>query len=281
MVFEFTSPLTPYGSSTSGHAGSGDRYLFPEYTILEWLPGGNTVLASFLLVRKVDPNMPFPLETATEVANSRAKGKSTPKSKKPDKKKKTADYDNKEKINQPPEAPTGPEPKPAAATEATPNEQDDKKEQPNATSEVKRDSTADNPTEAKKEPVLKEYYQPVTFRIQSPNPKVLEPLARVVKPPEEVRKYMNDIMDRAERAPDGFLAMRLPRENVDLDRREHEDSKKGVGGVSVGGTRSRSSRAAKAAVVEQEDVDLGNDEGEEEEEELKEFYGAPTGLGFW
>lgn len=226
--------------------------------------------------------MPFPLETATEVANSRAKGKSTSKSKKSDKKKKTADDDNKEKISQPPETPTGPEPKPAAATEATPNEQDGKKEQSTATSDAKPDSTADNLSEANKEPVLKEYYQPVTFRIQSPNPKVLEPLARVVKPPEEVRKYMNEIMDRAERAPDGFLAMRLPRENMDLGHREHEDGRKGAGGVSVAGTRSRSSRATKAAVVEQEDVvDLGNDEGEEEEEELKEFYGAPTGFGFW
>lgn len=48
------------------------------------------MLASFLVVREVDPNTPFPLETATEMANSRAKGKST-KSKKSDKKKKGDD----------------------------------------------------------------------------------------------------------------------------------------------------------------------------------------------
>ncbi|RMJ27588.1 hypothetical protein PHISP_01576, partial [Aspergillus sp. HF37] len=58
VVFEFTSPLTPYGSSTSGHAGSGDRYLFPEHSILEWLPGGHTLIASFLVIKKVDPNAP-------------------------------------------------------------------------------------------------------------------------------------------------------------------------------------------------------------------------------
>jgi hypothetical protein len=33
-------------------AGSGDRFLFPKYSILEYLPGGTQVIASFLVVRK-------------------------------------------------------------------------------------------------------------------------------------------------------------------------------------------------------------------------------------
>jgi hypothetical protein len=32
--------------------GTGDRYLFPKYSILEYLPGGQQILASFLIVRK-------------------------------------------------------------------------------------------------------------------------------------------------------------------------------------------------------------------------------------
>ncbi|KAI9846282.1 MAG: hypothetical protein M1838_001341 [Thelocarpon superellum] len=33
-------------------AGSGDRFLFPKYSILQYLPGGSQVIASFLVVRK-------------------------------------------------------------------------------------------------------------------------------------------------------------------------------------------------------------------------------------
>ena len=303
MVLEFTSPLTPYGSSTSGHAGSGDRYLFPENTILEWLPGGTAVLASFLLVRKVDPSLPFPIETATEIANSRAKGKSTSKSKKSDKKKKADDDKTKgnEKMNEKDNQPATPANSEltaatvsntnSASTEPskpseTSNEQSDKKgQQPGGT------TPADTkPEESQKDegPELKEYYQPVTFHIQTPNPKVLEPLARVVKPPDEVRKYMNEIMDRAARAPDGFLAIRLPREGVDQNhlQRENENSKKGVAGTPVPGAghRSRPSRGSKAALLEQEDTDVENTNttgDDAEEEELKDFYGAPTGVGFW
>lgn len=299
VVLEFTSPLTPYGSSTSGHAGSGDRYLFPENTILEWLPGGTTVLASFLLVRKVDPNAPFPIETASDLANSRAKSKSSKSKKKKTADEKKEDEKAKEKNNQPVLSPSNPDPSSNAAPETKPaapteegekpsNAQDDKKDQP----DTKADPAKDDPEDTKnKEPNLKEYYQPITFHIQAPNPKVLEPLARVVKSPDEVRKYMNEIMDRAERAPDGFLAYRLPREEFQQDdKRENEDhgKKSGTGtpvpALNTTGTRNRSSRGSKA-VVEQEDV-VDTDvetgvEDVEEEEELKDFYGPPTGIGFW
>ena len=292
--------MTPYGSSTSGHAGSGDRYLFPENTILEWLPGGTTVLASFLLVRKVDPNAPFPIETASDLANSRAKGKSSKS-----KKKKTADEKEdekaKEKGNQPAPSPSNPEPssnaapgtKPAAPTEGDKpaNTQDDKKDQPASTPDTKSDPAKENPEDTKtKEPNLKEYYQPITFRIQAPNPKVLEPLARVVKPPGEVRKYMNEVMDRAERAPDGFLAYRLPREEAQQDeKRENEEhGKKSGTGTPVPAlnttARNRPSRGNKTAVEQEDVVDTDVEAGVEdveEEEELKDFYGPPTGIGFW
>ena len=291
--------MTPYGSSTSGHAGSGDRYLFPENTILEWLPGGTTVLASFLLVRKVDPNAPFPIETASDLANSRAKSKSSKSKKKKTADEKKEDEKAKEKNNQPVLSPSNPDPSSNAAPETKPaapteegekpsNAQDDKKDQP----DTKADPAKDDPEDTKnKEPNLKEYYQPITFHIQAPNPKVLEPLARVVKSPDEVRKYMNEIMDRAERAPDGFLAYRLPREEFQQDdKRENEDhgKKSGTGtpvpALNTTGTRNRSSRGSKA-VVEQEDV-VDTDvetgvEDVEEEEELKDFYGPPTGIGFW
>lgn len=101
--------------------GSGDRFLFPKYSILEFGPAGS-VIASFLIVRK----------------GSSADAKS---------------YD----------------------------------------------------------PKL-DYYQPVTIRLYAHQSRQLDNLQKVVAPQEEVRKYMDDIMDNMTRAEYVLLAMQLPRE---------------------------------------------------------------------
>ncbi|KAJ5964410.1 uncharacterized protein N7479_004286 [Penicillium vulpinum] len=258
VVFEFTSPLTPYGSSTSGHAGSGDRYLFPEYTILEWLPAENTVIASFLIVRKVAPNTPFPLETPTEAGNSKSKAKGASKAKKGETKAKT------DKGKVPTDSPA-PSPQPAPPTTGTPQ-----KQEPADQTGLQTPGLPGTPAS---EVNFKEYWQPVTFRIHAPNAKILEPLARVVKPADEVRKYMNDIMDRAERAPDGYLAMRLPREAA-LESFEKDGTPASSSNVGSG-TRSRLSRVQLASESEAENSGF---EFEEDEEDLKDFYDAPSGL---
>ncbi|KAL8826160.1 MAG: hypothetical protein Q9170_007512 [Blastenia crenularia] len=107
---------------------NGDRFKFPRYSILEFLPGGTQVIASFLVIRK---------------------GSSAAMS---------GEY--------------------------------------NKTSS---------------------YYQPVTIRLSAPNPRYLEPLARVVAPPEEVRNYMNGIFDKMSPAKTAFLVTRLPRRKGDED----------------------------------------------------------------
>jgi hypothetical protein len=56
-----------------------------------------------------------------------------------------------------------------------------------------------------------EYYQPVTMRLSASNAKTLEVLSRVVKTAGEVRKYMEDVMERGKRAEYVHLATRLPR----------------------------------------------------------------------
>lgn len=264
VVFEFTSPLTPYGSSTSGHAGSGDRYLFPEHTILEWLPNECTILASFLVVRKVDPNTPFPLEIATDNATVRGKGKAAPKSKKKGKV---------ENGNEPGDVPGTPTP--GQPTTDTPQ-----KQEPSDKPDSKPNDTPTAVPGTPKEPAtneanLKEYWQPVTFRIHAPNPKILEPLTRVVKPAEEVRKYMNEIMDRAERSPDGFPAMRLPREEA---REAFESEGTPASGINIAPGRSRPSRGAAIKAAEEESEVENTALEPEEEEDLLEFYGAPSGL---
>jgi hypothetical protein len=100
--------------------GNGDRYLFPKFSILEYLPGGHQVVASFLIVRKGS----------------------------------TLEYGGDAKLD---------------------------------------------------------YYQPVTVRLVAPGGRYLENLHRVVAPQDEVRRYMDDVMDNMTRAEYVLLAMRLPR----------------------------------------------------------------------
>lgn len=114
--------------------GTGDRYLFPKYSILEYLPtsSGQQVLASFLIVRK------------------------------------------------------------------------------GSISEYGGDPELD-------------YYQPVTIRLQTQTGRHLENLARVVAPQDEVRRYMDDVMDNMTRAEYILLAMRLPRTLQDSDEEQSND----------------------------------------------------------
>lgn len=56
-----------------------------------------------------------------------------------------------------------------------------------------------------------DYYQPVTIRLWTPTGRYLENLWKVVAPQEEVRRYMDDVMDNMKRAEYILLAMRLPR----------------------------------------------------------------------
>ncbi|KAM0218356.1 hypothetical protein ACHAPA_002442 [Fusarium lateritium] len=109
--------------------GTGDRYLFPKFSILEYLPtaSGQQVVASFLIVRK------------------------------------------------------------------------------GSTSEYGGDPKLD-------------YYQPVTIRLFTQTGRHLENLARVVAPQEEVRRYMDDVMDNMTRAEYVLLAMRLPKTSPDVDK---------------------------------------------------------------
>ncbi|KAG6054475.1 hypothetical protein E4U17_003760 [Claviceps sp. LM77 group G4] len=108
--------------------GSGDRYLFPRFSVLEFLPtkSGQEVVASFLIVRR------------------------------------------------------------------------------GSTSEYGGDPDLD-------------YYQPITIRLRTNSGRHLENLTRVVAPQDEVRRYMDDVMDNMTRAEYVLLAMRLPRGDVDSE----------------------------------------------------------------
>lgn len=101
--------------------GTGDRFLFPRFSILEYLPGRTQVIVSFLVIRR---------------GNDAYSGK------------------YKEHMS---------------------------------------------------------YYQPVTVRLTTPQPRTLEPLSKIIAPPEDVRHFMNDVFDKMNPAEPAHLAIRLPR----------------------------------------------------------------------
>ena len=240
VVFEFVPPA---GSTPAVHGATGDRYLFPVNTILDYFPGRTTVIASFLATKKFDPNAPLSESSGNQPAG-KAKGK----------KGKTV---------------TGP----GTPAPATPAPKDLPSQAPGPQGESKLADGEKSDTKPKTNPNIKEYYQPVTMSLHG-SQKVLEPLARVVRPADQVRDHMNDIMDRMERADIEYLAMRLPREKPREDNPVDE-----VPNAKTPRGNGNNHSVGKARVKEAvPDIPLTVKVEEEEEEELKDFYGLPSGL---
>ncbi|OAX84186.1 hypothetical protein ACJ72_01461 [Emergomyces africanus] len=283
VVFEFLT-TSPAGNNSS-HTTTGDRYLFPKNTILDYFPGGTTVIASFLVIKKIDPSA-RPPDSLSGPAGGKAKSK---KSKLASATGTPAPADTPNPNNTPaPESGTPNADIQPAASDKSPS-----------TTGTTGPGASPATTEVKAPPKqkIKEYYQPVTMRLHASNPRTLEPLARVVNPPAEVRQYMNDIMDRMERADIEYLALRLPREgtaqNVPEDEAvqsagEQPQHARGARGKSKErGDKGVDSGAENGVVVKQEGAGAGgvlpdggvtNVEDVQLEEELKESYDMPSGL---
>ncbi|KAK0664630.1 hypothetical protein QBC41DRAFT_328372 [Cercophora samala] len=78
-----------------------------------------------------------------------------------------------------------------------------------------------------------DYYEPLTVRLFAPSGRHLENLFRVVAPQEEVRRYMEGIMETMTRSEYVLLAMRLPRR----DGTETEDTE--MGGMTNGAAKEK------------------------------------------
>ncbi|EER45162.1 conserved hypothetical protein [Histoplasma capsulatum H143] len=295
IVFEFLSP-SPAGNNST-HTASGDRYLFPANTILDYFPGGTTVIASFLIIKKIDPSAPPPDLSANNFGKSKAK------------KSKLASA-----IGTTPPPDTSlqspvPAPKQGTTDPATQHSPFEKPISTTTTGPEIQAPTTTTTTEGiplPSKPKTKEYYQPVTIRLHASNPRTLEPLARVVNPPAEVRKYMNDIMDRMERADIEYLAFRLPHEGLPQtgaaaaaaataggdevlqtvgEQQPQQQQARSARRKSKGrGEKAVDSEAENGVAVKQDgggggdDDDEGNVEDVQFEEELKEFYDMPSGI---
>lgn len=182
--------------------GNGDRFYFPSYSFMEWLPNGSGAKFSFL-VTKLKPK---PEDTAAA-----AKPPSTPAT------------------PAPPQTPTpaSAAPTPAGAPAPTPSTTTTATAQPNPPPHFPPPTPATPATPSYTPPPRIEdfddrsdipsiaLYQPVTVLVLTDEHDVKSALPRAIRPPSEVNKYMEEVFDACERAGETYLAFRLPREGVD------------------------------------------------------------------
>lgn len=166
--------------------GNGDRFYFPSYSFMEWLPNGSGAKFSFL-VTKLKPK---PEESA--------KPPSTPSTPAPPQTPAPADASTPGTANPPfPPTPGGPTatptPVPAPSYVAPPRIED-------------FDERNDIQDVA--------FYQPVTVLVLTDEHDVKNALPRAIRPPSVVDKYMEQVFDSCKRADETYLAFRLPRDRT-------------------------------------------------------------------
>ncbi|KAF1958906.1 hypothetical protein CC80DRAFT_490671 [Byssothecium circinans] len=174
--------------------GNGDKYHFPSYSFMEWLPGMQGAKFSFLITRLKPNTQPKPEETA--------------------------------KVSPTPASTVNPAPPPITPSTAPPNAPAMNGNQMPGTftlapTPVQTPTPAAPP--APTTPRVEDYderehlkdidfYQPVTVLVLSNKPDILHAFSRAVRPPDVVEKYMNEVFDTARRAEETYLAFRLPKE---------------------------------------------------------------------
>ncbi|KAI1942640.1 hypothetical protein LOZ66_001045 [Ophidiomyces ophidiicola] len=242
VVFEFVTPPGP------GLSAPGDRYLLPENMIIDYIPPGTQVIASFLVIKKANASG-LPLDS---IPPTTAKTKT--------KKSKTAPASTASNIT----CRLSALQETSLKMEPTENSTED-------ASQTNTDRHESSPH--------KEYYQPITMRILSNNPRTLEPLARVVKPLPEVQRYMNSVMDRMSRAPIRYLAMKLPREKPTKSGTEDDDAvdTKGRAGAACRG-RGKSKGGGMAKDDTEDERMRDSSVFDESEDEILDYYEPPNGL---
>lgn len=177
-------------------AGSnGDRYLFPKYSILEYVPDAKCIICSWLVVRPpgLPPRLTKEAGTAGPVVSPIAKVRSKGKEKgsiidtKQEPFTTSAQTSNAGMVTDPTTTST------AIATTAS----DTKplRETLHAVPESRLKSS---------------YHQPVTMRLYTDRRTVFEMISSTASTADEARRFMEDIMTKTKRAEDVVLAVRLP-----------------------------------------------------------------------
>ncbi|EFQ87919.1 hypothetical protein PTT_16373 [Pyrenophora teres f. teres 0-1] len=183
--------------------GNEDKFYFPSYSFMEWLPNGTGAKLSFLITKMKPkpepevkpPSTPAPKPEAAPVpapaptpAPSNAP-QATPGAPTPD-------------VMTPTHNPTLTPIQPATSAPPTPFVPP---KPPQRIEDFDEMNEIDNI----------EFYQPVTVLLLIENDEgdeIASALPRSVRPPQVVEKYMNAVFDRCKRADETYLAFRLPRD---------------------------------------------------------------------
>ncbi|KAF2632536.1 hypothetical protein BU25DRAFT_436331 [Macroventuria anomochaeta] len=170
--------------------GNGDRFYFPSYSFMEWLPNGSGAKFSFLVTKLKPkseaavkpPSTPAPPQTPTPAGVPTI----TPSA---------------NGSHNPPFPPT-----PAGPT-ATPTPTPSYIAPPRIEDFDERNDLKDI-----------DFYQPVTVLVLTDEHEVKNALPRAIRPPSVVEKYMEEVFDTCKRAEETYLAFRLPKDgNMEVD----------------------------------------------------------------
>ncbi|KAF9698759.1 hypothetical protein EKO04_003103 [Ascochyta lentis] len=191
--------------------GNGDRFYFPSYSFMEWLPNGSGAKFSFL-VTKLKPKPEAAAKPSPTPAPPQTPAPTNEPTPAP------ANAPTPASTNPPTPAPTNP-PTPGAANSPFP---------PTPTGPTATPTPAPTPSYVAPPRIedfderndLKDidFYQPVTVLVLTDEHEVKNALPRAIRPPSVVEKYMEEVFDTCKRAEETYLAFRLPKDgNMDAD----------------------------------------------------------------
>ncbi|KAF3004022.1 hypothetical protein E8E13_000067 [Curvularia kusanoi] len=208
--------------------GNGDRFYFPSYSFMEWLPNGTGAKFSFLVTKlKPKPEEP-PKPPPTPAAQATPATPAVPQTPTPAATAPTPLPNANGQTNPPPFPQT-----PAAGPTATPLPTTT----PTTPAYVAPPRIEDFDDRNDLKDIL--FYQPVTVLVLTDEHDVKTALPRAIRPPSVVEKYMEEVFDTCRRAEDTYLAFRLPRDGATeaLDPGKSADATPvGTPGVEAAGT---------------------------------------------
>jgi hypothetical protein len=188
-------------SFVQGSEDKWDKFYFPSYSFMEWLPNGTGAKLSFLItkmkpkppvVNPLSTPAPKPMQTPTPGPSLNATPNAPPLHMTP-----TPNPTNPALTPIQPAAPTPPVPY--------------NPPKPLQRIEPQRIEDFDEMNEIENI----EFYQPVTVLLlieTDDGDEIASALPRSIRPPHVVEKYMNEVFDRCKRADETYLAFRLPKD---------------------------------------------------------------------
>lgn len=174
--------------------GNGDRFYFPSYSFMEWLPNGSGAKFSFL-VTKLKPKSESAVKTPSTPVPPQTPQTPGPAS--------ATNVPNANGPSKPPFPPTPGGPTATPMSMPTPSYV----APPRIEDFDERNDMKDI-----------EFYQPVTVLVLTDEHEVKSALPRAIRPPSVVEKYMEEVFDTCKRAEETYLAFRLPKDgNMEVD----------------------------------------------------------------